>query len=83
MASRDCEEESQYLGANLIVGVKVHALRLKYLEGYVMLSLCAEQAKWAPCSDCMAGHTVSHVAPESLVSGGSGWLLSIGEGSPE
>lgn len=47
MSSRDCYEESQYLGANLIVGVKLHALRLKYLEGYVMLSLCTEQALWA------------------------------------
>lgn len=27
--------------------------------------------------------TLSHVAPELLVSGGSGWLLSIGEGSLE
>lgn len=47
VSSRDCYEESQYLGANLIVGVKLHALRLKYLEGYAVLSLCTEQAKWA------------------------------------
>lgn len=71
------------MGANLIVGVKVHALRLKYLEGYAVLSLCTEQASGLQCRDCMAGHTVSPVAPESLVSGGSGWLLSVGEGSPE